>query len=47
LSDLFVVYSRAGNQRRTLLNFGDQFDNVWEAPLDSQLVIKLRYRLGT
>lgn len=47
LSDLFVVYSRAGNQRRTLLNFGDQFDNVWESPLDSKLVIKLRYRLGT
>ncbi|MDO8910103.1 MAG: DUF5916 domain-containing protein [Pseudohongiella sp.] len=47
LSDLFVVYSRAGNQRRTLLNFGDQFTNVWEEPLDSKLVIKLRYRLGT
>jgi hypothetical protein len=47
LSDLFVVYSRAGNQRRSLLNFGDQFDNVWGEPLDSQLVIKLRYRLGT
>jgi hypothetical protein len=47
LSDLFVVYSRAGNQRRNIFSFGDQFNNVWEEPLDSKLVIKLRYRLGT
>ncbi|HLT63683.1 MAG TPA: DUF5916 domain-containing protein, partial [Pseudohongiella sp.] len=47
LSDLFIVYSRAGNQRRNVFSFDDQFNNVWEDPLDSRLVIKLRYRLGS
>lgn len=47
LSDLFIVYNRNGNKRDELINFNDQFDNAWNDPLASQLVIKLRYRLGT
>jgi hypothetical protein len=27
--------------------FDELFDNSWENPLGSELVIKLRYRLGT
>ena len=47
LSDLFIVYNRNGNKRDNLINFNEQFDNAWNDPLASQLVIKLRYRLGT
>jgi len=47
LSDLFIVYNRNGNKRDNLINFNEQFDNAWNDSLASQLVIKLRYRLGT
>lgn len=47
LSDLFIVYNRNGNKRDNLINFNEQFDNAWNDPLASQLVVKLRYRLGT
>ncbi|MDT8427170.1 MAG: DUF5916 domain-containing protein [Pseudomonadales bacterium] len=48
LSDLFVVYTRNANNRANgLVPFNDQFDGAWTDPLISQLVIKLRYRLGT
>lgn len=47
LSDLFIVYNRNGNKRDNLINFNEQFENAWNDPLASQLVIKLRYRLGT
>lgn len=47
LSDLFIVYNRNSNRRVGIFDFGDQFDDAWENPLASQLVIKLRYRLGT
>ncbi|WP_139141424.1 DUF5916 domain-containing protein [Pseudohongiella acticola] len=47
LSDLFIVYNRNGNKRDNLINFNEQFDNAWNDPLASQLVVKVRYRLGT
>jgi hypothetical protein len=47
LSDLFIVYNRNANRREGIFNFADQFDDAWQNPLASQLVIKLRYRLGT
>lgn len=47
LSDLFIVYNRNANRRVGIFNFADQFDDAWQNPLVSQLVIKLRYRLGT
>lgn len=47
LSDLFIVYNRNANRRAGLFDFSDQFDDSWQNPLVSQLVIKLRYRLGT
>jgi hypothetical protein len=47
LSDLFIVYNRNANRRAGIFNFADQFDDAWQNPLVSQLVIKLRYRLGT
>ena len=47
LSDLFIVYTRNANRREGVYDFSDQFDDAWQNPLLSQLVIKLRYRLGT
>lgn len=47
LSDLFIVYNRSSNRRASLFDFRNQFDDAWENPLASQLVVKLRYRLGT
>ncbi len=47
LSDLFVVYTKGDNRRSALMAFDELFENSWDNPLGSQLVIKLRYRLGT
>ncbi len=46
LSDLFVVYTKGDNRRTALLGFDEMFENSWDNPLGSQLVVKLRYRLG-
>jgi len=47
LSDLFVVYVKAAASRPGLASFGDLFNDAWTNPLDDQLIIKLRYRLGS
>lgn len=47
LSDLFVVYTKGDNRRAALMAFDEMFENSWDNPLGSQLVVKLRYRLGT
>jgi len=47
LSDLFIVYTKGDNRRTILMNFDELFDNSWQNPLGEQLVVKLRYRLGT
>jgi len=47
LSDLFIVYTKGDKERTDLLSFGDMFDNNWSDPIGDQLVIKLRYRLGS
>lgn len=47
LSDLFVVYTKGDNRRSALMAFDELFENSWDNPLGSQLVVKLRYRLGT
>jgi hypothetical protein len=47
LSDLFVVYTRGDSRETSVSDFGDLFGNSWNNPLGDQLVIKLRYRLGT
>lgn len=47
LSDLFVVYTKGDNRRSELLDFKELFENSWDNPLGSQLVVKLRYRLGS
>ena len=47
LSDLFVVYTKGASKRGTTADFEDLFRSSWDDPLDEQLVIKLRYRLGT
>jgi hypothetical protein len=46
LSDLFVVYTKGDNRRTALLSFEEMFENSWDNPLGSQLVVKLRYRFG-
>jgi hypothetical protein len=47
LSDLFIVYTRNGNERMALIDFDEQFRRTWGEPLVSQVVVKLRYRFGT
>ena len=47
LSDLFVVYTKADNRQTVLSTFGDLFSSSWSNPLGDQLVIKIRYRLGS
>ena len=47
LSDLFVVYTRDGLGGNPQSNFQALFDDVWEDPVGDQLVVKLRYRLGS
>jgi len=47
LSDLFVVYIKAASSRPGLSGFNDLFSDAWNNPLDDQLIIKLRYRLGS
>ena len=47
LSDLFVVYTKGDNRRGVLNDFDELFKDSWDNPLGDQLVIKLRYRLGT
>lgn len=47
LSDLFVVYTKGDRHRTGLTSFGDLFNESWNNPLGDQLVVKLRYRLGS
>lgn len=47
LSDLFIVYTRGDSRETAVSHFGDLFSDSWNMPLGDQLVIKLRYRLGT
>ncbi|MGH8221826.1 MAG: hypothetical protein ACREQZ_02520 [Woeseiaceae bacterium] len=47
LSDVFIVYTKADSRRTGLMDFETLFRNSWTAPLGDQLVIKLRYRLGS
>lgn len=47
LSDLFIVYTKGDSRRPDLQGFSDLFQNSWQDPLGDQLVIKLRYRLGS
>ena len=47
LSDLFVVYSRGDSRDTDLMSFGKLLRDSWQNPLGDQLVVKLRYRLGS
>ena len=47
LSDLFIVYTRGDSRETSVTDFDDLFRNSWNMPLGDQLVIKLRYRLGS
>ena len=47
LSDLFVVYKKGDSRETDLMRFSDLFDDSWNQPLGDQLVVKLRYRLGS
>lgn len=47
LSDLFVVYTKGDSSRTDLMDFDDLFRDSWNNPIGDQLVIKLRYRLGS
>lgn len=47
LSDLFIVYTKGDSRRIGRDSFSNVFQASWRDPLADQLVIKLRYRLGS
>ena len=47
LSDVFLVYTKSGYDDATEASFSRLFENAWEDPLGEQLVLKVRYRVGT
>ncbi len=47
LSDLFVVYTKGDNRRSALMQFDELYEESWNNPLGSTLVVKLRYRFGS
>lgn len=47
LSDVFLVYTKNGYDQTTNESFGRMFQTAWEDPLGEQLVLKVRYRVGT
>jgi hypothetical protein len=47
LSDLFIVYTKADQRFTALTDFESLFRDSWNNPLGDQLIIKLRYRLGS
>ncbi len=47
LSDVFLVYTKVGYDESTDVSFSRMFQNAWEDPLGEQLVLKVRYRVGT
>jgi len=48
LSDLFIVYTKyASDNDLPLDNFSEILDQAWSSPIANQLVVKLRYRLGS
>jgi len=47
LSDLYVVYTKGDSRDTDLMAFEDLFRDSWNYPLGDQLVVKIRYRLGS
>jgi hypothetical protein len=47
LSDLFIVYTKVASGRTDLAEFGDLFEDAWDNPLGDQIIVKLRYRIGS
>lgn len=48
MSDLFVVYTKNGNQRGLpIFEFQDMFSDTFDEPISEQLVVKVRYRFGS
>jgi len=47
LSDVFVVYTRNGFDDPERASFRELFRSAWNDPIGEQLVLKVRYRLGT
>ncbi len=47
LSELFLVYTLNGYQSVAESSFGDLLDSAYQNPSNEDIVLKLRYRLGT
>ena len=47
MSDLFIVYTKADSRKMSDDKFEALFRNSWNMPLGDQLVVKLRYRIGS
>ncbi|MBT8080676.1 MAG: hypothetical protein KJO31_18995 [Gammaproteobacteria bacterium] len=47
LSDLFIVYTKGDRRDTELIEFNDMFRESWQDPLIDQIVLKIRYRLGS
>jgi hypothetical protein len=47
LSDLFIVYTKGDFSRDNLNSFDEMFRDSWNNPIGDQIIIKLRYRIGS
>ena len=47
LSDLYIVYTKGDSSRTDLTGFDEMFRDSWNNPIGDQLVVKLRYRIGS
>ncbi|MGK0260756.1 MAG: hypothetical protein ACI96M_004209, partial [Candidatus Azotimanducaceae bacterium] len=47
LSELFVVYTLNGEHTADTGSFDELFQEAYDTPVGEQLVVKLRYRLGS
>ena len=47
LSDVFLVYTKNGYDDSVDANFSSLFRTAWQDPISDQVVLKLRYRVGT
>ena len=47
LSDLYLVMTKSSSDTNNMTSFKSLFENSWDNPIGDQIVLKVRYRLGS
>ena len=47
LSDLYLVMTKSSSDTNNMTSFKSLFENSWDNPVGDQIVLKVRYRLGS